>query len=123
MADSTSKKPKVAVEKIAVGPHVKDMADEVQQHTVDAFSDMGDQVKDMAGEVGLHTKDMASEIGRHTQDVLGDVGEHVQSLPGEIAKHSQQAAGDVLREVPVLFEHVKDTMVDLFDAQGGKTAK
>lgn len=33
---------------------MKDMADEVQQHTVDAFIDMGDQVKDMAGEVGLY---------------------------------------------------------------------
>lgn len=90
-------------EKLKVGKHMKDMAGDVQQHSVDAF-----------GDVGRHAKDMAAELQQHTQDALSDVGDHAQGLTGEVVRHSQDAASEVRREVPVLVEHVKETFADLF---------
>ncbi len=107
--ESADGKP-VSDDKMNVAWHMKDMAGDVQQHSMEAF-----------GEMGGHAKDMAGELQRHAQDAFGDVGDHVQGMAGEVARHSQEAAGEVYREVPVLIEHVRETMVNLFgDARGNK---
>ena len=54
------------------------------------------------------------EICLRCPDAFGDVGDHAQGLAGEVAHHSQQAAVEVRREIPVLIEHVRDTVIDLF---------
>ena len=64
--------------------------------------------------VAWHMKDMAGELQQHAQDAFGDVGDHAQGLAGEVAHHSQQDAVEVRREIPVLTEHVRDTVIDPF---------
>ena len=74
--------------------------------------------------VAWHMKDMAGELQQHAQDAFGDVGDHAQGLAGEVAHHSQQAAVEVRRETPVLIEHVRDTVINLFgNVRHGATRK
>ena len=69
-------------------------------------------------------KDMAGELQQHTQDAFSDVGDHAQGLAGEVAHHSQQAAVEVRHEIPVLIEHVRDTVINLFgNVRHGATRK
>lgn len=115
MTERMTKKENEPNRGIAEGRQMENSDDEARHQTVDTFGDMGTHVKDMADELGHHTKSIAREVGMHTQHAVGDVSEHVQSMPAEIARHSQQAVDDIRREVPVLIDHVKDTMADLFN--------
>ena len=67
-----------------------------------------------AAEVARHAQDMTDEVRQHLPKAAADVASHAERIPDELWHHSQAAAEDVRREAPILIEHVRKTLSELF---------
>ncbi|WP_080800267.1 hypothetical protein [Arabiibacter massiliensis] len=67
-----------------------------------------------AAEVLRHAQDMTDDVRRHLPQAAADVATHVERIPDEVRHHSQEAVEDVRRETPILIEHVRKTLGELF---------